>query len=160
MGPEVATLLASRRSQSVSNPVDVPPLPRPSALSRSNTARLVRSLTTSAGVMPLRAKTPQGTTAGVETGTATGGAPTTLRSRPSLRRLKVQGTPQVAQQSAPQSLQSGQYGNATQGMTPLVMSAAPPPGKGGGCSSLILIVYLSATLRSFHEQTAELTLFV
>lgn len=170
MGPEAATILASRRSQSVSNPANVPPLPHPSGLSRSNTTlsrgnttRLARSPTASAGVMPLRPKTPQGTAGGIasvgaggETGTTISGVPTTLRSRPSLRRPKVQGAPQVAQQSAPQpsvqSFQPGQYVNATQGMTSLVLPAAHPPAQGGRCSSLTLIVHLFSTLRSSHKQ--------
>ncbi|KAH0829218.1 hypothetical protein J3R83DRAFT_2781 [Lanmaoa asiatica] len=156
LGPGVRPdiIIASRRTQSVSNPVNVPPLPlapdlprNNTALGRSNTTRLARSATTSAGVMPLRVKTPQGTAGagpgssrvGAETGAAAGGAPMMLRSQrsqQSLRRPQGQGTTQVGQQSAPlpppQSLQPGQYVNTTQSVTPLVLPAAPVPAQGGG----------------------------
>jgi hypothetical protein len=159
--PDAATILASRRSQSVSNPANVPPPPfasNPSrsntSLGRSNTTRVARNATTNAGVMPLRVKTPQGTAPGIagigadssraagESGAAAGGAPTTLR-RPSLRRPKGQEAPPVPQLSAlqqpPQPLQPGQYMNDTQGVTPFVLPAAPTPAQGGGSSSSLCL---------------------
>lgn len=162
--PNPVTILASRRTQSVSNPVNVPPPLFPSDLSRSNTAlgrgntmQLARSHTTSAGVTHLRVRTPQGTPGGIagvaadgsragrETGTATSGPPTALRSRPSVRRPKGQGAPQAAQQAAPQpppqSLQPGRNANAIQGMTPLVLPAVPTLAQEGQCSFPLFIVY-------------------
>lgn len=169
--PDAATILAARRAQSVSNPANVPPPPpfapnlsrSNTSLGRNNTARVTRNGTINAGIMPLRVKTPQGTAAGIagmgagtgadssrvaeESGAAAGGAPTTLR-RPSLRRPKGQGTPPVPQQ-LPQTFQSGQYMNDTQGATSFVLPAAPAPVQGGGCNSI---------LKSSHEDS-ELTAF-
>ena len=171
--PDAATILTSRRTQSVSNPANAPPPPFTSDLSKSNTTRSARSPTTNAGVMPLRIKTPLGTAGGVagvsaggsraggEAGAVAGEASTTLRSRPSLRRPQWPGAPPVAQQSAPQApaktIQPGRYVNATQGVTPLVLPAAPAPAPGGECSFLVSVVYLSSALRSFHGHVAELT---
>ncbi|KAI9571706.1 hypothetical protein HD554DRAFT_2168957 [Boletus coccyginus] len=147
--PDPATILASRRTQSVSSPANAPSPPFGSdlskgntALGRSNSSRLARTQATNApkkseptptGVAPLRVKTSTaGGVAGGETEAVTGGAPpTTLRSRP---RLQGQASP-VAQQSAPQpppkTVQPGRYVNANQGVTPLVLPAAPAPAKGG-----------------------------
>ena len=182
--PNAATIIASRRTKSDSNPPNIPlpapPLPSDlsrsnTALRRSNTARSARNPTASAGV-PLRPKPPQSTAGGIagvgagglrvgaETGAAAGGAQTLPKHRPSARRPQGQGTPQVAQQSSPQPpfppFQPGQFVNPPQGVTPLVLPAALAPGQVGECSSLVFIIYSSSNLRSSHEHAAELTLFV
>lgn len=144
--PGPATTLASRRSQSVSNPVDVPSasdlLRSNTSLGRSKSSRLVRNPTAGAGVMPLRVKTPHGTAGGVTSvdmdgsragaRTPVSGASTTLR--PNLRRPRGREVPPVpplsVPQSPPQSVQPGQFMNATQGETPLVLPAVPTSAQG------------------------------
>ncbi|KAG9308563.1 hypothetical protein JVU11DRAFT_11777 [Chiua virens] len=165
--PDMAAILASRRSQSVSNPANVPStlnlLRSNTTLGRSNTTRLARSNTVNTNVMPLRVKTPQvpaavvaGVGAGVprdggDIGAAVGGTPRMLRSQPSLRRLPEEVTP-VTQQSSiprplqalPQVLQPGQYVNPSQDATPLVLPAMPPSAQEGGhdfaCPSFIRLL--------------------
>lgn len=164
---DTATILASRRAKSVSNPVNVPPPPG-SDLSRSNTAQIrsnttrsARSTTTGSGGTPLRVKTPLGTAgriAGVgangETAAASATAPMTLRSRPSLPKPRGQESPQVPQQSAPQSPPQPLQ-NAGRYVPPLVLPATPAPAQ-GGCSSPLQPSPISMSSR---EQTIELKLF-
>ncbi|KAG9311977.1 hypothetical protein JVU11DRAFT_7247 [Chiua virens] len=165
--PDMAAILASRRSQSVSNPANVPSalnlLRSNTTLGRSNTTRLARSNTVNTNVMPLRVKTSQvpaavvaGVGAGVprdggDIGAAVGGTPRMLRSQPSLRRLPEE-VPPVTQQSSiprplqalPQVLQPGQYVNPSQEATPLVLPAMPPSAQEGGhdfaCPSFIRLL--------------------
>ena len=153
--PDRAAILASRRWQSLSNPVDVPITglasspPRSSVtLGGSNTTRLAISGTTSPGAVPPRTKMLQGTVSGVpgvgadgtraaeETGAASpvGGPLTAFQKRPSLPRLQGQGThgaQHSPSHSPSRSLQSGQYVNRTQGLTPLTLPPAPASAQGG-----------------------------
>ncbi|KAI9573193.1 hypothetical protein HD554DRAFT_2167476 [Boletus coccyginus] len=112
--PDAATILASRRTQSVSNPANAPSPPDISegntALGRSNSSRLARSQVANAGVAPLRVETSTaGGVAGGETEVVADRAPPTLRSRPRPRQRHV---------------------NANQRVVPLVLPAAPTSAKG------------------------------
>ena len=131
--PDAATILASRRTQSVSNPANAPPPPFSSNLSKSNTApgrsnmtRSAKSPTTNAGAMPLKNKASLAT-AGGAAGVSAGGS-------------RAGGDPGAAARSKP-----------------LVLPAAPALAQGGGCGLLVSIVYLYSALRSSHEHGFELT---
>ncbi|KAG8221351.1 NADPH oxidase regulator NoxR [Butyriboletus roseoflavus] len=157
--PNAAIILASRRTNSDSNPPNVPLPPLPSDLSRSNTALLQGqhgSVGVGAGSLM----------AGAESGAAAGGAQTLPKHRPSTRRPQGQGAPQVAQQSAPlpplPHLLSGQYVNAPQGATPLVLPATLAPAQGEGQLTQFYDAYMDvyvddATSRSAipHPPTAQ-----
>ncbi|KAF8448682.1 hypothetical protein L210DRAFT_3756579 [Boletus edulis BED1] len=140
--PDAATILTSRRSQPVSNPVNLPPPPFASDLSRNNTAirrsnttRLARSATTNVEAMPLRAKTPQPAGGGAGIGADSSrvgreaGTLSALRSSQSLRRVRGKGPSSAAQQSPvqplPQAPQQPRYVNATQNVAPFVLPAVP-----------------------------------